>query len=363
MRYQKQIILPELGEAGQLRLAMGSVLVIGAGGLGCPALQYLAAAGVGRIGIADFDLVEESNLHRQVLYTEQDLGQPKAEVAAQRLRAMNSAVEFQVFREQISTQNALEILAGFDVVLDASDNFPTRYLVDDACRLLGKPLIYGSVFRFEGQMSVFHWPVNGVCTGYRDLFPEPPQPGEAADCNEAGVLGVLPGIIGTMQAAEAIKLIAGLGTPMANRLYCYQLLTHSTYTLDLVPRTDAFSQAPESAEAFKEMNYDWFCNVQMAEYQDIDGPTFDRIRAEISPQVLDVRNLHEWPKVTEFEHLRIPLSELEQNLHLIDPERPLVVFCQSGVRSVTALHLITERLPIRTVYHLKGGILKWKTQQ
>jgi adenylyltransferase/sulfurtransferase len=363
MRYQKQIILPELGEAGQLRLAMGSVLVIGAGGLGCPALQYLAAAGVGRIGIADFDLVEESNLHRLVLYTEQDLGQPKAEVAAQRLRAMNSAVEFQVFREQISTQNALEILAGFDVVLDASDNFPTRYLVDDACRLLGKPLIYGSVFRFEGQMSVFHWPVNGVCTGYRDLFPEPPQPGEAADCNEAGVLGVLPGIIGTMQAAEAIKLIAGLGTPMANRLYCYQLLTHSTYTLDLVPRTDAFSQAPESAEAFKEMNYDWFCNVQMAEYQDIDGPTFDRIRAEISPQVLDVRNLHEWPKVTEFEHLRIPLSELEQNLHLIDPERPLVVFCQSGVRSVTALHLITERLPIRTVYHLKGGILKWKTQQ
>jgi adenylyltransferase/sulfurtransferase len=263
----------------------------------------------------------------------------------------------------LAGEPALDILAGFDVILDASDNFPTRYLVDDACRLLGKPLIYGSVFRFEGQMSVFHWPVNGVCTGYRDLFPEPPQPGEAADCNEAGVLGVLPGIIGTMQAAEAIKLIAGLGTPMANRLYCYQLLTHSTYTLDLVPRTDAISQAPESAEAFKEMNYDWFCNVQMAEYQDIDGPTFDRIRAEISPQVLDVRNLHEWPKVTEFEHLRIPLSELEQNLHLIDPERPLVVFCQSGVRSVTALHLITERLPIRTVYHLKGGILKWKTQQ
>ncbi len=363
MRYQKQIILPELGEAGQLRLAMGSVLVIGAGGLGCPALQYLAAAGVGRIGIADFDLVEESNLHRQVLYTEQDLGQPKAEVAARRLRAMNSAVEFQVFREQISTQNALEILAGFDVILDASDNFPTRYLVDDACRLLEKPLIYGSVFRFEGQMSVFHWPVNGVCTGYRDLFPEPPQPGEVADCNEAGVLGVLPGIIGTMQAAEAIKLIAGLGTPMANRLCCYQLLTHSTYTLDLVPRTDAVSQAPESAEAFKEMNYDWFCNVQMTDYQDIDGPTFDRIRAEISPQILDVRNLNEWPKVTEFEHLRIPLAELEQNLHLIDPERPLVVFCQSGVRSITALNLITERLPIRSVYHLKGGILKWKTQQ
>lgn len=361
MRYHKQTLLPELGESGQQRLAAGSVLVIGAGGLGCPALQYLAAAGVGCIGIADFDLVEASNLHRQVLYTEQDLGQPKADVAAQRLRAMNSALQARVFRERISTQNALEILSEFDVILDASDNFPTRYLIDDACRLLNKPLIYGSIFRFEGQMSVFHWPTAGLCCSYRDLFPEPPKPGEVADCNEAGVLGVLPGIIGTMQAAEAIKLIAGLGTPIANRLFCYQLLNHSTYTLDLVPRTDI--QAPENAEDFRAMNYDWFCNMQATDYQDIDGQTFDRIRAEISPQILDVRNLQEWPKVTEFEHLCIPLSELEQNLHLIDPERPLVVFCQSGVRSVTALNLITERLPVRSVYHLKGGILKWKTQQ
>lgn len=363
MRFQKQVILPELGERGQHRLAEGSVLVIGAGGLGCPALQYLAAAGVGRIGIADFDLVEESNLQRQVLFTEQDLRQPKAAVAAYRLQAMNSALRIQVFQERINTQNALEILSGFDVILDASDNFPTRYLVDDACRLLHKPLIYGSVFRFEGQLSVFHWPVAGVYTSYRDLFPDPPQPGEVADCNEAGVLGVLPGIIGTMQAAEAIKLLADVGVPMANRLFCYQLLNHSTYTLDLVPRTDALAQAPASAEAFNKMDYDWFCNMQMNEYQDIDGQTFDHIRAEIAPQILDVRNLHEWPKVTEFEHLRIPLSELEQNLHLIDPDRPLVVFCQSGVRSITALNLITERLPIRSVYHLKGGILKWKTQQ
>ncbi|MBL7806361.1 MAG: HesA/MoeB/ThiF family protein, partial [Saprospiraceae bacterium] len=303
MRFQKQIILPELGERGQQRLAEGSVLVIGAGGLGCPALQYLAAAGLGRIGIADFDLVEESNLQRQVLYTEQDLGQPKAVVAAHRIQAMNSALTIQVYQERITSQNALEILSGFDVILDASDNFPTRYLVDDACRLLNKPLIYGSVFRFEGQMSVFHWPVAGIPTSYRDLFPDPPQPGEVADCNEAGVLGVLPGIIGTMQAAEAIKLLTDVGTPMANRLFCYQLLNHSTYTLDLVPRTDAFSQAPASAEAFRKMNYDWFCNMQMSEYQDIDGQTFDQIRAEIAPQILDVRNLNEWPKVTEFEHL------------------------------------------------------------
>ncbi|MCC7464680.1 MAG: HesA/MoeB/ThiF family protein [Saprospiraceae bacterium] len=361
MRFHKQTLLPELGESGQQRLAAGSVLVIGAGGLGCPALQYLAASGLGRIGLADFDVVELSNLHRQILYTEQDLGQPKAEVAARRLKAMNSALEIQVFQTRISTHNALDILVGFDVILDASDNFPTRYLIDDACRLLKKPLIYGSVYRFEGQMSVFHWPVKGISSSYRDLFPKPPQPGEVADCNEAGVLGVLPGIIGTMQAAEAIKLIAGIGTLMANRLFCYQILHHSTYTLDLVPRTDV--QAPESAEDFREMNYDWFCNMQASDYQDIDGQTFDRIRAEIAPQILDVRNLQEWPKVTEFEHLRIPLAELEQNLHLIDPERPLVVFCQSGVRSVTALNLITERLPVKSVYHLKGGILKWKTRQ
>lgn len=363
MRFQKQIILPELGEAGQQRLAAGSVLVIGAGGLGCPALQYLAAAGIGRIGIADFDVVEESNLQRQILYTEQDLGKPKAEVAARQLQAMNSALTLQVFLTRIDTRNALELLANFDVVLDASDNFPTRYLVDDACRLLNKPLIYGSVFRFEGQLSVFHWPVNGVRTGYRDIFPVPPQASEVADCNEAGVLGVLPGIIGTMQAAEAIKLIAGLGVPMANRLFCYQLLNHSTYTLDLVPRTDALAQAPASPEDFRNMNYDWFCHMPSADYQDIDGETFNQLRADIAPQILDVRNLHEWPKVTEFEHLRIPLAELENNLHLIDPTRPLIVFCQSGVRSVTALNLLTERLPLQSVYHLKGGILKWKTQQ
>lgn len=343
-------------------LRQASVLVIGAGGLGCPALQYLAAAGLGRIGIADFDRVELSNLHRQILYTEEDLGQWKAEIAAKRVKTLNPALEVEVFLEKIGTENALSILSRFDLVLDGSDNFPTRYLVNDACVLLNKPLVYGSVFRFEGQLSVFNWPVDGLKTNYRDLFPEAPKPGEVADCNEAGVIGVLPGIIGTMQANEAIKLITGAGKPLANRLFCYNALNNAVYELDISAQAGATAHAPQNKEAFEKMQYEWFCTNDADDYVDLDCQDFDAFRATQKPQILDVRNLNEMPVVTEFEHLRIPLAALEQQLDQIDPHRPLIIFCQTGVRSITAANLIREKLSVHSVYNLKGGILKWKSK-
>ena len=362
-RYQKQMLLKEIGEHGQRLLSQASVLVVGAGGLGCPALQYLAAAGIGRIGIVDFDVVEVSNLHRQILYTMEDLGVLKVEIAEKRVKALNPEVKVEIFSEKMDTQNALSIMESFDLVLDGSDNFPTRYLINDACVLLDKPLVYGSVFRFEGQVSVFNVLDNGIKTNYRDLFPEPPNPADVADCNEAGVLGVLPGIIGTMQANEAIKLITGAGKTLSNRLFCYNALNNAVYELEISPLPDAQKQLPKTPEAFKKMNYEWFCKMTSDEFTDIDGPTFDQLRQTKTPIILDVRNLNEWPKVTEFEHLRIPLAELEQNLDKIDPNRPLVIFCQTGVRSITAAHLIIEKLSARSVYNLKGGILPWKSKQ
>ncbi|MDO8366075.1 MAG: HesA/MoeB/ThiF family protein [Saprospiraceae bacterium] len=362
-RYQKQMLLKEIGEQGQRLLSQASVLVVGAGGLGCPALQYLAAAGIGRIGIVDFDVVEVSNLHRQILYTLEDVGVLKVEIAAKRVKTLNPEVQVEIFSEKMDTKNALSIIERFDVVLDGSDNFPTRYLINDACVLLDKPLVYGSVFRFEGQVSVFNLLDHGLKTNYRDLFPEPPNPADVVDCNEAGVVGVLPGIIGTMQANEAIKIITGAGSPLANRLFCYNALNNSVYELEISPLPDAQKQLPKTPEAFMKMNYEWFCKMISDEFTDIDGPAFDQLRQTKTPIIIDVRNLDEWPKVTEFEHLRIPLAELEQNLDKLDPSRPLVIFCQTGVRSITAARLITEKLSACSVYNLKGGIIQWKSKQ
>lgn len=357
------MLLKEFGAEGQRRLSVARVLVIGAGGLGCPALQYLAAAGTGCIGIADFDVVDLSNLHRQILYTVEDIGAFKAEVAARRLTALNPDVQVEIFREKIDTQNALETIARFDLVVDGSDNFPTRYLVNDACVLLNKPLVYGSVFRFEGQVGVFNVLDNGVKTNYRDLFPEPPDPAEVADCNEAGVIGVIPGIIGTMQANEAIKLITGAGKPLSNRLLSYNALNNSVYDLEIFPHPDALLQIPKTEEAFRKMDYEWFCKIIASDFTDLKDAEFDQLRQTEAPLIIDVRNLDEAPRVTEFEHLRIPLSELAQNLHQIEKNRPVVLFCQTGVRSITAANMIAGRLGHQRIYNLKGGIVPWKTKQ
>lgn len=360
-RYQKQLLLPELGESGQARLAEARVLVVGAGGLGCPALLYLAAAGVGCIGIVDFDVVEESNLQRQILFQTADVGRPKVEVAAERLSALNPELQVEVFREAIGTGNALELIAGFDLVLDGSDNFPTRYLVNDACALLDKPLVYGSVYRFEGQVGVFNVAENGIRTTYRDLFPEPPDPSEVADCNEAGVIGTVPGIIGTMQANEVIKIVTGAGKPLYNRLLTYHALHNSLHEIGILPHPEAALHAPNDAAEFRETDYDWFCHAASDAFSHLSAADFDAFRRAESPLLLDVRNPDETPRVTEFEHLCIPLSELGRNLHRIEKNRALVIFCQTGVRSITAANLIAGRLGHPRVYNLKGGIVQWKT--
>lgn len=359
-RYQKQILLKELGASGQQRLSEAKVLVIGVGGLGCPALQYLASAGIGRLGIVDFDVVELSNLHRQILYTADDIGQLKVAVAARRLQAMNPELQVEAFVQKIDVRNALSIMTAYDLVIDGSDNFPTRYLVNDACMILEKPLVYGSIFRFEGQVSVFNMNSGGIKTQYRDLFPTPPDPAEVANCDEAGVIGVLPGIIGSMQANEAIKILAGFGQPLANRLLTYNALTNSMYELELSPRPESALATPKTAEEFERMDYDWFCNASGDRFQNINGAEFDQMIKEESPLVVDVRNLWEMPQPTEFDYLRIPLAELEANLHQLQTRQPIVVFCQTGVRSVTAANLIATRLGHPTVYHLKGGITQWK---
>ncbi|MFN0016142.1 MAG: molybdopterin-synthase adenylyltransferase MoeB [Saprospiraceae bacterium] len=362
-RYQKQILLNEIGVVGQHRLSEARVLVIGAGGLGCPALQYLAAAGVGCLGIADFDTVEVSNLHRQILYQTDDIGVPKVTAAARQLQALNPDTRIDVFGEAVDTANALEILARFDLVLDGSDNFPTRYLVNDACVLLDKPLVYGSVFRFEGQVGVFNVLDKGRKTNYRDLFPEPPDPAEVADCNQAGVIGVVPGIIGIMQAAEVVKIVTGAGKPLYNRLLTYHALTNSMYEVEVFPHPEAALHAPENAEAFRNMDYAWFCGGHTDGYTDIGPAEFDKLRYSAAPLIIDVRNAGESPRVTEFDHLHIPLSELSHNLHRIEKNRLVIIFCQTGVRSITAANVLVDRLGHGRVLNLKGGIIQWKTKR
>jgi adenylyltransferase/sulfurtransferase len=231
-RYQRQMLLPELGFAGQQRLLAARVLVIGAGGLGCPVLQYLAAAGVGTIGIIDDDTVSMSNLHRQILYTVADIGRPKAIVAAERLQQMNPDIIIQPFLDRLDIEKALELFPLYDLVVDGSDNFPTRYVVNDICAIVNKPLVYGAISQFEGQVAVFNCPgKTGRSVNYRDLFPHPPAPGEVRSCAEAGVIGVLPGIIGTLQANEVIKLITGIGSPLINQVLIYSALTNKQHII------------------------------------------------------------------------------------------------------------------------------------
>ncbi len=359
------MLLPDFGEEKQRRLLAGSVLVIGAGGLGCPALLYLAAAGVGRLGIVDFDRVETSNLHRQVLYNAGDIGLSKAEVAAARIRAANPDTAVDVFNTRIDTGNALGIIAGYDLVVDGSDNFPTRYLVNDACVLLGKPLVYGSVYRYEGQVGVFNFPdsATGTRLSYRDLFPRPPAPEEVPNCAEAGVLGVLPGIIGTMQAGEAIKLLTGLGEPLAGRLLTWHWLHNSFFEFRLSPDPAGVSAAPENEAAFKKTDYDLFCGQETGRVKEVLPEEFERLAGEENWLVIDVRNPGEQPRLAGRPYLSVPLSGLENRLPELQGAENLLVFCQAGARSLKAARIISERYSHKTVCSLKGGINAWADYQ
>ena len=360
-RYSRHLIMPEVGMDGQRKLKAARVLCVGAGGLGSPASMYLAAAGIGTLGIVDFDVVDASNLHRQVIYGVSDIGRRKLEAARERLRDMNPDLEVVLHEAALTSKNALEIMRGYDVVVDGTDNFQTRYLVNDACVLLGVPNVYGSIFRFDGQASVFAVK-GGPC--YRCLYPEPPPPGLVPSCAEGGVLGVLPGIIGVIQATETIKLILGAGQSLVGRLLLYDALTMNFRQLKL--RRDPECPVCGDNPTIKELiDYDAFCGITAAR---ADSPmqipeiTVEQLKARLdrgeAVNILDVREPNEVQICRIEGSTLIPLGQLGARASELDPSQELIVHCKMGGRSARAVALLRER-GFDKAYNLAGGILAW----
>jgi adenylyltransferase/sulfurtransferase len=350
------MILPGFGVASQEKLRRAKVLVVGMGGLGCPVLQYLVGAGVGHIGIMDADMVSMSNLHRQLLFTETEIGRKKISVAAEKMQLLDAEVKMDTYPFLLTKQNALAIIEQYDLVIDATDNFPAKYLINDACVILQKPFVYGAVSKYEGQLAVFNLPADQMeSIHYRDLFPVPPLPGEIQSCEEAGVLGVLPGIIGAMQAAEAIKLITGLGESLYGRLYNYDLLQGRGYEIVLDKNPDAITIDRES---FEQMNYDFSCE-EHDDIPEINVAAFNRLIKQPNIFVLDVRERHEYPAI-DFSDAQIPMSELQSSMATL-PEKEICVICHQGIRSVYAAQLIKAKRNL-TVYSLKGGLTAYFNQ-
>jgi sulfur-carrier protein adenylyltransferase/sulfurtransferase len=360
-RYARHFVLPEFGMEGQWRLKNSSVLVVGAGGLGCPMLLYLAAAGVGRIGIVDPDRVDDSNLQRQVLYTTSDVGKYKVEAAKERLLSLNPHIQIETYSFGLTSANALKIIELYDLVADGTDNFPTRYLVNDACVLQGKVNVYASIFRFEGQVSVFNFSKNKEERGvnYRDIFPTPPPPGLVPDCAEGGVLGVLPGIIGSMQASEVIKILSGVGEPLAGRLFIFDAADFTTRVLKL-------SKNPNYQPITELIDYDMFCGLKTEKIaENTEGPLSEISVQElvkwrtqnIDFQLVDVRESYEY-EAANIGGALIPLSILANNLDIISKEKPVVVHCKSGARSTKAIELLKSH-GFTNLINLKGGILAY----
>jgi sulfur-carrier protein adenylyltransferase/sulfurtransferase len=348
-RYSRHISLKEIGLEGQMKLRNSRVLVIGAGGLGCPALLYLAAAGVGTLGIADFDRVEESNLQRQVLYRSSDIGSYKAETARNRLLELNPFISVPVITEKITRKNIGSLIRDFDIILDGTDNFPSRYLINDACVRSGKPLVYGSVFRFEGQVAVFN--ASESDCNYRDLYPLPPSPGSVPDCSESGVMGVIPGIIGSLQANETIKLITGAGELLRNRLFLINTLSFQTFLLE-DPR-------------FEPGDYEEFCNfggLKSSTVATMKEITVSELKKKIDNnedfQLIDVREPHEYENANLGGEL-IPLGSILQNVDKISRDKTVVIHCKSGGRSGSAIAELEKRYGFTNLYNLKGGIVAY----
>jgi adenylyltransferase/sulfurtransferase len=360
-RYSRHLIMPEVGVEGQKRLKAASVLLVGAGGLGSPLGLYLAAAGVGRIGMVDYDIVDFSNLQRQVLHGTPDVGRPKLHSARDRLQAINPEVKVDLFETRLTSANALQIFAPYDIVIDGTDNFPTRYLVNDACVLLDKPNIYGSIFRFDGQASVFY-PGHGPC--YRCLYPEPPPPGEVPSCAEGGVLGILPGLIGCIQATEAVKLILGQGSPLVGRLLLYDALqmTFREFKVRRNPRCPVCGDAPTVTRL---IDYEQFCGVRGQEAPAASGVvdmTVEDLKKRLDRGedlfILDVRNPEEFQICRIPGSTLVPLPSLPQRFGELNPQRELIVHCKSGMRSLKAIHFLREK-GFRNLKNLQGGILAW----
>jgi adenylyltransferase/sulfurtransferase len=361
-RYARHLIMPEVAMPGQERLKASKVLCIGTGGLGSPLSLYLAAAGVGTIGLVDFDVVDVSNLQRQIIHFTSDVGRPKVTSAQEKLQAINPELEVIRHEHPIDSSNALEIFAGYDVIVDGTDNFPTRYLVNDACVLLGKPNVYGSIFRFDGQASVF-FPPHGPC--YRCLYPEPPPPDLVPNCAEGGVLGILPGLIGVVQATETVKLLLGTGRPLIGRLLLYDALEMSFREMKVRKNPKCPICGPDPTITGL-IDYQAFCGVRGAEPEapaaESDAITPAELKARIdrgeSPLVLDVRNPEEIAICRIAGSTVIPLPELPSRLEELDRSVAMVVHCKSGVRSAKAIALLREA-GFERLQNLTGGILAW----
>ena len=366
-RYSRHLIMPEVGMEGQLKLKQAKVLMIGTGGLGAPLGLYLAAAGVGKIGIVDFDTVDVTNLQRQVIHGTKDIGRPKLDSAAERMADINPHVEIVKYETALSSENALDIIKDYDVVVDGTDNFPTRYLVNDACVLLNKPNVYGSIFRFEGQSTVFHHG-DGPC--YRCLYPEPPPPGLVPSCAEGGVLGILPALIGSMQATETVKLIIGKGETLSGRLVLYDALNMRFRELKLRknPECPVCGDNPTVTEL---IDYQEFCGIPQQEAQDVSEQsgvpeiTVTELKSKLDAGeplfVLDVREPHEYDICRLDGTTLIPLGQLPNRVNELNSADDIVVHCKSGMRSAKAVKFL-QQAGFGKVKNLKGGILAWSDQ-
>jgi adenylyltransferase/sulfurtransferase len=333
-RYNRHIVLSEIGQAGQDKISNAKVLVIGAGGLGCPILQYLTAAGVGKIGIIDFDVIELSNLQRQVLFGTSSLGKNKALAAKERLEDLNDSIQIIAYTEKLTHQNAIDLFNQYDIIVDGTDNFETRYLINDASIITNTPLVFGAIYKFEGQVSVFNYK-NGP--SYRCLFPNPPEKGSVPNCSEIGVLGVLPGIIGSMQANEVLKIILGLGTTLSGKLFCYNALTSHTSTIRVKKNEAIFQYVLKDKNNFHKAKVDFNCQVEVV------TASIEDFLSEENVQYIDVREVYEQPEIVSLDIVRIPLSQLENRINEIDSIKKKAIFCQSGIRSKTAAELLQER--------------------
>ncbi|MCH2538916.1 MAG: molybdopterin-synthase adenylyltransferase MoeB [Anaerolineales bacterium] len=366
-RYSRHLIMPEVTLAGQKKLKAASVLCVGTGGLGSPVALYLAAAGVGKIGVVDYDVVEANNLQRQIIHATSTIGKLKVDSARNRMLDINPHVEVTVHNELFTSKNAMQLTAPYDIIIDGTDNFPTRYLVNDVCVLQGKPNVYGSIFRFEGQASIF-WAKHGPC--YRCLFPEPPPPGLVPSCAEGGVLGILPGTIGTIQSTEAIKLIIGIGRPLIGKLLLYDALEMSIDEVRLKKNPDCVicGTRPTVTEL---IDYEQFCGMPLHDHNDAGtaGEEWDITVADLKNRfdsgekfrLLDVREDYEWDIVHLPEAELIPMGELPARLSELDSTDEYVVMCRTGVRSAQMLALLTNA-GITRVKNLKGGIRAWATE-
>jgi sulfur-carrier protein adenylyltransferase/sulfurtransferase len=363
-RYSRHLIMPNVGMEGQGRLKAAKVLVVGTGGLGSPVLMYLAAAGVGTIGVVDFDIVDESNLHRQVIHGQSDIGTSKVESARRSINEINPNVDVVVHDTALTSDNALDMMRPYDLVIDGTDNFPTRYLVNDACVLLGKPNVYGSIFRFDGQLAVFY-AAEGPC--YRCMFPEPPPPGMVPSCAEGGVFGVLPATIGSAQATEAIKLLIGVGDPLVGRMQLYDALEArwQTIRVNKDPECPVCGKNPTVTEL---IDYEQFCGVPANDHEAsgdaaqlpvIEPLEYERVRPQV--RTIDVREPHEW-EISRIPGAQlIPLGELPQHLAELDSSEEMVLHCKTGARSAQAQRLLWDA-GFRKVRNLTGGINAYAEQ-